>query len=346
MIHSKVFYKLDDDWNRTLQPQFSSVEQTTLLYWKDSKSPIAAVFSSREFFSVFSKVGSIRNYGRSIWRRNDKEICFASKWTKSLTISDIFIDLWFHVDNINEFGCLMSPRNIQICLDKIFMKMKSYDTLINEEICILATIYSEYKKESTKSFLNELNLREMDINLIKTILEKPNELSLNKSSRQNHEIVNFFCVQLLRFAKNDKVWVFDDNEWKQGIIVCINFSSKYVYRVQLSNSTFVNIQNDIPSFICKKDPNIRREIEVNQNQRPQKIHKTDLHLQNKNQNIKHDSDICITCQSEISDAIFIPCGHLCMCIKCASQWGADTAKCPICMQPGSVYRVIRQSFAN
>lgn len=343
MFHKKIFHELDDNWNRTFEPQFSTVEQTTLLYWKNSNSLIAAVFSSREFFSVYSKVGSIKNYGRSIWKRNDKELCFPSKWTKSLTISDIFIDLWFHINSVQQLGHLLSPRNTQICLDKIFMKMKTCDSLKNEEICLLTALYNEYKKKLQHSFLNELNLKEMDINLIDSMLEKPKELDLDKTSSQNREIINFFCVQLLRFSKDDQVWILDDNEWKQGIVDCINFSHKYVYRVKLSNSKFVNIQNDISSLICKKDPTLKREIhQQNQNNmRPEKIHKIDL-----SEDKKNDSDICITCQSEISDAIFIPCGHLCMCMKCSSHWGNDTTKCPICMQVGSVYKVIRQSFAN
>jgi hypothetical protein len=49
---------------------------------------------------------------------------------------------------------------------------------------------------------------------------------------------------------------------------------------------------------------------------------------------------CCICMSEPSSAIFIPCGHLCICTHCAKPMQTKPAACPLCRQfPTGVHQV-------
>ena len=51
------------------------------------------------------------------------------------------------------------------------------------------------------------------------------------------------------------------------------------------------------------------------------------------------NDACVVCLDAISNHIYIPCGHRCICQRCAGMWGAKSSTCPFCNVEGKAYRV-------
>ncbi|PRW44940.1 lysine-specific demethylase 2A-like [Chlorella sorokiniana] len=48
----------------------------------------------------------------------------------------------------------------------------------------------------------------------------------------------------------------------------------------------------------------------------------------------HDSELCIVCWEGRRESVLIPCGHLCLCTRCAEvQMAAAVPLCPICRKP-------------
>jgi CRISPR/Cas system-associated endoribonuclease Cas2 len=41
---------------------------------------------------------------------------------------------------------------------------------------------------------------------------------------------------------------------------------------------------------------------------------------------KKDTQICLTCETNERDTVFLPCGHICSCYEC----GLENTKCPLC----------------
>ena len=42
--------------------------------------------------------------------------------------------------------------------------------------------------------------------------------------------------------------------------------------------------------------------------------------------------VCSSCSSSQISAVFVPCGHACMCSQCAEKWYTDYHSCPICRE--------------
>jgi E3 ubiquitin-protein ligase XIAP/baculoviral IAP repeat-containing protein 7/8 len=50
--------------------------------------------------------------------------------------------------------------------------------------------------------------------------------------------------------------------------------------------------------------------------------------------------LCCVCMSDAASAVFIPCGHLCLCDHCAKPVAAKLTACPLCRQfPTGVHHV-------
>ena len=64
------------------------------------------------------------------------------------------------------------------------------------------------------------------------------------------------------------------------------------------------------------------------------VSKLDVYIQN-----LFKSDECCICLDKLSEYIFVPCGHLCVCKECAEEWSWMHNKCPMCSR--DVYKSIK-----
>ena len=51
-------------------------------------------------------------------------------------------------------------------------------------------------------------------------------------------------------------------------------------------------------------------------------------------------DLCVICDDNAADHIFIPCGHICVCGSCATKF-AGNSKCPLCRTVAQIFQTYR-----
>lgn len=310
--------------DNALSPVFSPKETSSFYYYRDSKTPLIKTFSSQHFFAYYSLIGSVGRSGVTVWNKDGNYLVFVSKWPHrgSVYLSELILDMFHHFSCECTFWSpigVLNPRQMQTSIDRVKLNFINDCKNLNQLEMIVLVMLALYQN----SFSNRLNFKDMDFTKIKKFLikvEEVKEMIYYAPSRKTcAEILNFCCISLLRFKKGDFVWISArKHTWEECTVDKICPDDKHVYQVVNKNGKIQRISNDIESLISLNKP---------------------ISISCENDEKKVTEAACIACTERGVNAVFIPCGHLCMCIDCAEIWGARTIKCPICQQNASVYQV-------
>jgi hypothetical protein len=51
--------------------------------------------------------------------------------------------------------------------------------------------------------------------------------------------------------------------------------------------------------------------------------------------------VCVVCLSAPSEMVYVKCGHMCCCSRCAATMSGGGKRCPVCRTEGNVIKVFR-----